>query len=83
MKVINGIEKMETGGRRVNTSQKGTILNSVARKSYYEKVLAFFFFFPCLYYYYYFLLLFLVSLCVLSFEGGKEVIHPGIEEKHA
>ena len=31
----------------------------------------------------FFLLLFLVSLCVLSFEGGKEVIHPGIEEKHA
>ena len=42
MKVINGIEKVETGGRSVNTSQKGTILNSVARKSYYEKVLAFF-----------------------------------------
>ena len=82
MKVINGIEKMETGGRRVNTSQKGTILNSVARKSYYEKVLAFFFLsMPLLLLF--FLLLFLVSLCVLSFEGGKEVIHPGIEEKHA
>lgn len=44
MKVINAMEKMETGERRVNTSQKGAILNSVARKSYYEKVLAFFFF---------------------------------------
>lgn len=80
MKVINAIEKMETGRRRVNTSQKGTILNSVARKSYYEKVLAFFFFsfgaFIII------LLLLLVCVCVLRFEGGKEVTHPGIEEKH-
>lgn len=82
MKVINAIEKMETGGRRVNTSQKGAILNSVARKSYYEKVLAFFFSFRA-FIIIIILRLFLVCFCVLRFEGGKEVIHPGIEEKHA
>lgn len=78
MKVINAIEKMETGGRRVNTSQKGTILNSVARKITMRRLLLFFTF-PRLII---ILLLLLVCVCVLGFEGGKEVTHPGVEEKH-
>lgn len=82
MKVINAMAKMETGGRRVNTSQKGAILNSVARKSYYEKVLAFFFSFRAFIIIYYFTVISCFAF-VLRFEGGKEVIHPGIEEKHA
>ena len=48
-----------------------------------RKFLLFFFSFRAFIIIIIFLLLFLVSLCVLSFEGGKEVIHPGIEEKHA
>ena len=54
MKVINAMEKMKTGQRkRVHASRRGggTILNSVARKSHYEKAfdfvsfISFFFFF--------------------------------------
>lgn len=82
MKVINVMEKMKTGRRkRVHASQRGggTILNSVARKSYYEKAFDFvsfisFFFFCCF--------CLFICFCALRFEGDKEVNHVGIGEKH-